>query len=379
MPRYDFIVAGGGAAGLSLAYHLSQSPLGRRSILVVDRDGTERSDRTWCYWTDRSLPFDSLVYRRWSRLRVVSERCEDVLDPGPYRYEMIRGVDLYRFVLHELEACMQVEVVQGSVDRIDDGRTEAGVWVDGRNYAARWVFDSRPAPIASTSGGQPARRLWQHFTGWNVSVDRPSFTPRVATLMDFRTAQAGGLRFFYVLPSSEYEAIVEYVTCTDGDCFREEHEHALKDYLGKRAGSASYKTERREGGTTLLTDRAFPRRLGNCVMAIGAPGGRIKPTTGYAFTRIQRDSAAIVESLQRAGHPFDVPPDSWRYRRYDAALFDVMLAHDERIKPILVRLFHRNSLERIFRFLDEQALPWDDLRIAASLPPEVSLRAVFRR
>lgn len=33
---YDFIIAGGGAAGLSLAYHLMRSPLRERSILIVD-------------------------------------------------------------------------------------------------------------------------------------------------------------------------------------------------------------------------------------------------------------------------------------------------------------------------------------------------------
>jgi lycopene beta-cyclase len=47
MPKhYDFILAGGGLAGLSLACHLANSPLRDRSILIVDPDTKERNDRT---------------------------------------------------------------------------------------------------------------------------------------------------------------------------------------------------------------------------------------------------------------------------------------------------------------------------------------------
>jgi hypothetical protein len=56
--------------------------------------------------------------------------------------------------------------------------------------------------------------------------------------------------------------------------------------------------------------------------------------SGYAFTRIQDDSAAIVGSLLRLGHPFDVPPDSPRYQLYDAILLDLMAGQGEAIGPI---------------------------------------------
>jgi hypothetical protein len=39
-------------------------------------------------------------------------------------------------------------------------------------------------------------------------------------------------------------------------------------------------------------------------MSIGAAGGMVKAGTEYAFSRIQRDSADIAESLVRHGHPF---------------------------------------------------------------------------
>ena len=70
--HYDFIIVGSGAAGLSLAYHLINSPLRDRSILIVDRAPKERNDRTFCFWTDQPAPFEQIVYRSWDQLRVVT-------------------------------------------------------------------------------------------------------------------------------------------------------------------------------------------------------------------------------------------------------------------------------------------------------------------
>lgn len=43
MIEYDYIIAGGGAAGLSLAYQLVQSSLRDRRILIIDRDEKEKT------------------------------------------------------------------------------------------------------------------------------------------------------------------------------------------------------------------------------------------------------------------------------------------------------------------------------------------------
>jgi 2-polyprenyl-6-methoxyphenol hydroxylase-like FAD-dependent oxidoreductase len=44
--KYDFIIVGGGVAGLTLAYQLVHSPLADRSILIVDRVTKNKNDRT---------------------------------------------------------------------------------------------------------------------------------------------------------------------------------------------------------------------------------------------------------------------------------------------------------------------------------------------
>jgi lycopene beta-cyclase len=83
----------------------------------------------------------------------------------------------------------------------------------------------------------------------------------------------------------------------------------------------------------------------------------IKPTTGFAFTRIQRDSAAIVRSLLKHGHPFDVPATPWAYRLYDSLMLRAMAAQGGRVGALLMFLFRYGSTPRILRFLDEGGAP----------------------
>jgi lycopene beta-cyclase len=104
------------------------------------------------------------------------------------------------------------------------------------------------------------------------------------------------------------------------------------------------------------------------VLAIGVRGGRIKPSTGYAFSRVQADCEAIVQSLLDHGHPSALPASPAPYGWLDAVMLRVMRDHGELIAPAFATLFSRNPAARILRFLDEQASPLDVLAIMASLP-----------
>ncbi len=368
---YDFIFAGGGLAGLSLAYHLTQTPLRDASILIVDRDDKARNDRTWCFWTKQSTPFDPIVAREWTCFSFVGDRFQKEIALGDYRYKLIRGIDLYRMVHQELSALPNVEFVRGTVQQVEDGAGTAQVCVGEERYAGRWVFDSRFDPRAFQP--DPARYydLRQHFKGWEIETGKPALNPDVPTLLDFRTPQNHAMRFFYVLPFSERRALVEYVTMG-----RDDYDAALTAYIENTLKIRDYRIVAKEGGISPMTDYVFPRRAGERIMNIGIRGGRIKPSTGYAFMRIQQDSQAIVRSLLTRGHPFDVPPDSRRYRLYDRLMLEIMQAHGDQIKPIFTTLFKNNPIARVLRFLDEQASPAENALLIASLPPKLFLQAM---
>jgi lycopene beta-cyclase len=377
MDHYDFVIAGGGAAGLSLAYHLARSPLGQRSILIIDRDTKNLNDHTWCFWIEGPLLFDEIVYRTWNQIEFSGDDFHKIFDLAAYQYRMIRGIDFYRFTRAALQARPNVEFLQGSVERVEEAGGSARVMVNGRGYSADWVFDSLFSPGEFKPDPTQYHYLKQHFKGWEIEASQPVFNPQAATWFDFRTPQLNSMRFIYILPFSENRALVEYTLFSTDLLADGEYKKGLRDYLADVLKLTEYRILEEENGIIPMTDQPFPRRTGQRIMNIGTKGGRVKPSTGYAFLRIQRDSAAMVQSLLQNGHPFDIPQIPKRYNLFDTAMLQVMFRHGDLMKPIFTRLFKRNPIRRIFRFLDEAGSWGENIRFLATLPPAPFVKALY--
>lgn len=379
MRRVDILIAGGGAAGLSLACQLVRGPLRESSILIVDYETKDQNDRTWCYWTARPTLFNPIVCRSWRHLRVVAPAFTRTLDLRGYRYDMIRGGDFYRFAHDLLAAHPTVQFTHGRVERIEDGAEEARAVVGDETFAANWVFDSRFAWSELEREAQTdAQRhlLKQEFAGWEIETIHDAFEPDHPTLMDFRTPQSAGLCFAHLLPLCRRRALVDIVVCATQTLGSAALAESLDRYLRDVLDVGPYRVLREEHGVTPMTDRPFPRRASQHVMAIGLHGGRAKPSTGYAFMRIQHDAAAIAASLAEHGHPFHVPHDARRYRYFDAVLLGLLAHHPQDAVSVFTTLFERNSADRIFRLLDGEASLWENLHMVPSLPSPLLERAI---
>lgn len=383
MKHYDIIIAGGGGAGLGLATALLESPLRDCKILIIDRDTKHQNDRTWCFWGGPDTPFASIARHSWDRLTVRGDDFERGFDldepqhPG-WRYWMVSGLDYYHHTRQRLQAHSNVQFMLGAVDSIRSDTAQAQVMVNGETLSADWVFDSILRPGDLTLDPRQHHVLKQHFEGWEIETDRPVFDPSQATLFDFRTPQHADLRFFYVLPFSSTRALVEYTIFSPDLLEQAEYEQAMRAYLRGRFGLEEFAIHHTEHNWIPMTDYPFQRRAGPRVMNIGTRGGLVKPSTGYAFKRMQQDARAIVQSLVQQGHPFNGRQAPARYRFYDTLLLQILLRQGHLMKPIFEQLFRRNPIHRVFDFLDEDATLPQDLALIASLPPAPFLRALLR-
>jgi lycopene beta-cyclase len=368
---YDYVLVGGGAAGLSLAYHIAQETrLAGQRVLLIEPEPKDQNDRTWSYWSAEAGPFDHLAVGEWDKIAFRSPGFSQVLQLQNYRYRTIRGLDFYQFVQQALAARpTQFTVVRGTVAALTETTTGVVVRTEaGEEYRARYAFDSRPPAIARRPDKH--RYLLQHFVGWEIETDHDVFNPDVMEFMDFRGPQHHEARFIYVLPFGPRWALVEYTLFSGEVLAKAEYEAHILDYLQNTLGLAShqYRITAEEIGAIPMTDHPLPARAGAHVINLGTRAGRAKPSTGYAFQRIQTQSARLVAALVTTGHPpADPTGDQWQFHWFDTLLLDIMQRQGETTRDLFAQLFRRNPVERVLRFLDEKTSWADNLRIMNSV------------
>lgn len=372
--HYDYIIAGAGAAGLSLAYHLVQAGLRDKRILLLERAPKTLNDRTWSFWEVGESPFESVVFRKWNRVWFHGEGISRRLDIAPYAYKMIRGLDFYTFMQRWIAEQPNISLHYGEVTHLEEAPEGVQVEAGGQVFMGRWAFSSlyRPGPK-----NPRYHYLLQHFKGWVVRTPRPAFDAGAATFMDFRLPQEGAVRFAYVLPFDTQTALVEYTLFSPELLPPDAYDAGLRAYLEGPLGLAQYEVLETEFGVIPMTDAPFARRPSPHVLNIGTAGGCTKASTGYTFRRIQQQSRRIAAALAQTGRPFYREPTFNRHAYMDSVLLNVLVHRRSPGKQIFSDLFRKNPPQRVLRFLDEETSLLEDLQIMSSVDIPAFLRAAL--
>lgn len=378
--QFDYLLAGGGCAGLAMAAQLHLCFGSQARILIVDRDEKKSNDRTWAFWSAENLPLglDEIVDKEWTAVRFRAPSWERTADVGPYSYRLIKGIDYYNFMRAKLQAAPNIHFLQGEISHL--GEDAKGPWarVGDQLYRAQWIFDSRVAPRSETTDKASNYFLWQHFYGWRVKMDEPSFSPQVATLMDFGQNTDGEAAFFYCLPFSSTEALVEYTVFSENVWEMAAYQEKMRMYFRQRFGPSKIVVLEEEHGRIPMTDLDLADRQYQRIRSIGTAGNAVKPTTGYAFLRIQQQVAQMAEELQRTGKVSHAAQPAGRFRWYDHLLLYLLQFEPQRSCKIFTSLFERQPYDRILRFLNEDTRWWEDALIFKDLPISWFLEAAWK-
>lgn len=371
----DYLVAGAGLSGLSLAVHLADAGLDGRRMLILDPKPRFRNDRTWCSWRVLDHPFVDAVAHEWRRWRVKGDRRDIIGGSVAHPYQLVPGDRFYRLAQDRLAREPGVSLELGtSVRGIDDRGDHVVVETDRGTLRVRAVFDSRPpkglpSPSADPGpiGGVDEIHLAQHFRGWFVATERPVFEPETPILMDFDLSQAEGVHFMYVLPFDERTALVEDTFFTERPLSRDAYEANLRGYLDA-VDTGGYRITHEEAGVIPMTTASFPLRPSPRVYRLGLGGGMAKPSTGYAFLNVQRYSAALAERLRV--DPLPEPPQirAGRAAALDRIFLSYLAKNPRRGAEVFVDLFDKVPTEPLIRFLTETGSVPDILRVMAAMP-----------
>lgn len=366
MPSYDYIIAGAGAAGLSLVTRLIASgKFDDKRILLIDRAPKTINDRTWCFWEKENGFFEEAVHRKWGQLLFHSNTFSKVLTTELYQYKMIRGIDFYNWCFEKINNQKNIDVHYGEfrIDHEPAGTTKIFIGEEELKVGNAVVFNSIHSYPQQKKN---ALHLLQHFKGWIIETVEPVFDTGIATLMDFRVQQDHGTTFVYVMPLSANQALVEYTLFTEALLNREQYESALSNYISQYLQISDYRITEEEFGIIPMTNAQFPF-YHNGMYHIGAAGGQTKASTGYTFQFIQKQTSRIADCLA-GGHSLQqLPSAPARFNFYDSVLLQLLSDRKLEGRKIFSRLFSRNKASAIFKFLDNETSIREELRLVGSL------------
>jgi Lycopene cyclase protein. len=366
--QYDYIIVGAGLAGLSLAVRLCDPAFANVKVLILDKSPKNINDRTWSFWTRGKLPIDldQIIHKSWPKMAFYGSEFTTVSE-GRYHYSTIKGIDFYKYCLRIIDASTHVDFLQEEITDIEDRGDLVEVRSSSHTFTAPYVFDS----IVKRYPIEDDLFVWQHFMGWEVSLQDGSWPSDTATLMDFRIEQGADTRFVYVLPFDERRALVEVTLFSKDVWSREQYSSLLSSYMTEYVG-ASYVIDREEMGKIPMTTAKFSNDSDR-VIPIGTNNATVKPSTGYAFIRIQREMDSMIEQI-RLGDIKKVEHKA-KYLAYDRTLLNVLLTDKARGREVFSQMFKHNDMDQILKFLDEETSIFEEIKIFRTMPFWPFLRA----
>lgn len=369
--QYDFIICGAGCAGLSLAVRLSEPRFKNKKILILDRTEKNQNDRTWSFWTTKeNNRYESIYKKTWKKIAFYAPNVERIENADPYSYHTIRGIDFYNYSLSIIHSTANITFSVEIVKEIIDVGDKVEVRTNKENYIAEYVFDS----VVRSFPTEKKLFVWQHFLGWEVELIKGSFDIDTATFMDFRIDQGNETRFVYVLPFSEKTALIEATLFSQDILAESDYEDILKKYISKYIGK-EYIIKNKELGKIPMTSESFGQGSQR-VIPIGTNNATVKPSSGYAFTRIQRESDLLIEAIEK--NEIQRVRASRKFLAYDKTLLNVLLTKKESGRHIFGLMFKHNRVKDILNFLDETSSLYDEMKIFSTLPTWSFLRAFIK-
>ena len=375
---YDYIIAGSGAAGLSLAFYMAKSELRNKKVLLIDKNPKQQNDRTWCFWQKEVSPYEEILHQTWDNIFFRSKNFTAHIPIQPYRYKMMRGEDFYKFTQNYIQENTNYELLQAEILGIDTAKnvvhSSKGDFQADLIFDSTWKMDYQP-----TAPKKGYHYFYQHFKGWFIETSSPTFDAKTMYYMDFAVPQKDKeVRFGYVLPFSASRALVEYTIFSDNLLTEQAYIAELKNYIENILKVTDYRIYEEEFGIIPMFDAPFAKQISPKIIPIGTKAGAAKSSTGFAFDRIQRESQKMVADLLLGRIP-QMRKYGGKYALYDSALLNVIAQNRLPSQEIFTRMFAKHPHNRIFRFLDEESSFWkDDLPIMAKMPWLPFLKAILQ-
>jgi len=352
MKEFDYIIIGGGCAGLSLAYELNlHQKLNDKTLAIIEPRDNYTKDKTWSFWKIFSHNFEDCVKKSWTNFTINIPSHTKHLECKNTPYQTIDSGLFYDKTIKSLKQNKNIFFLKN---------------LNEININNSFIFNS----VESTANSKG--KLWQHFSGFEIETKKDFFDEEIFNLMDFNCDQKDAVHFFYTLPFSKNKALVEttWLSNLESDVYKD-YDIQLENYIKNNLRIKEYKINYTEKGAIPLY---YPNTNNNFIN-IGTVGKMTRLSTGYTFLNIQEHSKYIRENLDNIGNKERFKLKN-KYVFLDKIFLKVVKNNPEQMPSIFFNLF-KVKADTFIKFMSNKSNLVDDLSIILKMPKFTFLKALF--
>ena len=354
MKEFDYIIIGGGCAGLSLAYELDlHSKLKDKTLAIIEPRDEYKRDKTWSFWKVSPHNFEDCTIKSWDNFTINIPSHLKHVDCKNMPYQTIDSGLFYQKIIDKIKQNNNIYFFKN----INEVNTENS-----------FIFNSVSDTIDNKSS------LWQHFSGIEIETSKDFFDEKIFNLMDFDCDQKNSVHFFYTLPFSKTKALIETTRISDlNNTSLNDYDIQLKDYIEDKLKIKNYKINYKETGAIPLFHPNNIKKLNQ--IEIGTAGGMTRLSTGYTFLNIQEQSKYIRKNIENIKDTkiFSIER---KYEFLDNIFLKVLKKNPERMAQIFYKMFN-SSPNTVINFLSNKSNILEDISIISKMPKWVFLKQLF--
>jgi lycopene beta-cyclase len=354
MKEFDYIIVGGGCAGLSLAYELEiNDKLKDKTLAIIEPRKEYKRDKTWSFWKVFDHNFEDCIIKSWNNFTIntLEGSCELVNKKFPY--QSIDSGKFYEKINFKLSNNPNINFFKN----LKEIKLENSL-----------IFNS------VFEGKLNKSELWQHFQGIEIETTKDIFDEEILNLMDFNCDQRNDVHFFYTLPLSKNRALIETTWLSNlEDQSLMDYDLQLENYIKNNLGIKNYKINFTEKGAIPLFYPSF--KNDDKTINIGSAGGMTRLSTGYTFLNIQEHSNYIVKNIDKIEKikTFNLGK---KYQFLDKIFLKVLEKHPEKMPKIFFTMF-KTSSNTVIKFLSNKSNIFEDINIIRKMPKLIFIKALF--
>ena len=354
MKEFDYIIIGGGCAGLSLAYELeTHDKLKNKSLAIIEPRDEYKRDKTWSFWKVFPHNFEDCVKKSWNNFTINSPNETKYIECKTTPYQTIDSELFYNKILSKLKLNKNITFFKN---------------INEVNKSNSIIFNS----VAKYDDQK--NKLWQHFCGVEIETDKEFFDDEIFNLMDFACDQRNKVHFFYTLPFTKNKALVEttWISELDNDSLKD-YDQQIDNYLSNHLNIRNCKINYKEEGAIPLFRQKSIKKLNE--INIGSAGGMTRLSTGYTFLNIQEQSKYIRENIDNINKVklFQI---NKKYDFLDNIFLKVLKKNSSQMGNIFYKMFD-SSPSSIINFLSNKSSLFEDLEIISKMPKSIFMKQLF--